>query len=198
MSRTCRPELHISGGFWLLIAWFALANGWNLLGILFSAATLHELGHCAVLYYLEVPIRRFDLGACGAVLEPEQTVSLSYGEELAVILAGPAVNFLCSLLSALLHLPVFSGANLLLCLFNLLPLRPLDGGRALELLVSWLFGPAAGEQIACLSGIAVGTLFALFLSYIVVQSHGSLWLLPSVCGILAAVWRECAKKRRFL
>ena len=42
--------------------------------------------------------------------------------------------------------PAAVGANLVLCLFNLLPIRPLDGGRALYLLASWAAGPAAGRR----------------------------------------------------
>ena len=51
MSRWCEG-LHISGGFALLAAWFALVNGWQLLAVILSAALLHELGHLLVLYLL--------------------------------------------------------------------------------------------------------------------------------------------------
>ena len=50
-------------------------------------------------------------------------------KELAAVLAGPAVNLLCGLLLARGHAWVAAGAHLSLCLFNLLPVRPLDGGR---------------------------------------------------------------------
>ena len=39
MSRWCEG-LHISGGFALLAAWFALVNGWQLLAVILSAAAL--------------------------------------------------------------------------------------------------------------------------------------------------------------
>lgn len=76
------------------------------------------------------------------------SAGLSYGKELAAVLAGPLANLLWGLLLAWLGGPwlVPAGANLVLCAFNLLPVRPLDGGRALELLVSWAAGPAAGER----------------------------------------------------
>ena len=48
MSRW-RDRIRISGGFWLLAAWFTLVNGWQLLAVILSAAALHELGHLLVL-----------------------------------------------------------------------------------------------------------------------------------------------------
>ena len=37
MSRW-RDRIRISGGFWLLAAWFTLVNGWQLLAVILSAA----------------------------------------------------------------------------------------------------------------------------------------------------------------
>ena len=51
MSRW-RDRIRISGGFWLLAAWFTLVNGWQLLAVILSAAALHELGHLLVLRLL--------------------------------------------------------------------------------------------------------------------------------------------------
>ena len=57
MSRW-RDRIRISGGFWLLAAWFTLVNGWQLLAVILSAAALHELGHLLVL--------RPGCGSCGS------------------------------------------------------------------------------------------------------------------------------------
>ena len=113
-------------------------------------------------------------------------------QELAAVLAGPLANLLWGLLLAWLGGPwlVPAGANLVLCAFNLLPVRPLDGGRALELLVSWAAGPAAGERAARWSGIAAALLSTAALWAVMDRSGGSLWLLPAAGGMLAAAMRE--------
>lgn len=122
---------------------FLLALGWYLgvgrmLRCCVAAAVLHEGGHLLACFLLWVPVRRFQITCCGGVLETGRP--LTGGEEVVVALAGPMMN----LLLAFVMLPfggdpggaVFLGVNVLLGLFNLLPLLPLDGGRAMHGLFS--------------------------------------------------------------
>lgn len=138
MSRW-RDRIRISGGFWLLAAWFTLVNGWQLLAVILSAAALHELGHLLVLRLLGARVRELRVSVFGAELMTS-AARLSYPGEIAAVLAGPAVNLLCALVLGGAHAWVAAGAHLSLCLFNLLPVRPLDGGRALYLAAAWLAG----------------------------------------------------------
>ena len=150
MSRW-RDRIRISGGFWLLAAWFTLVNGWQLLAVILSAAALHELGHLLVLRLLGARVRELRVSVFGAELMTS-AARLSYPGEIAAVLAGPAVNLLCALVLGGAHAWVAAGAHLSLCLFNLLPVRPLDGGRALYLAAAWLAGPSTAERIACWAG----------------------------------------------
>lgn len=194
MWRLCdlQDGVDVSPGFCLLAAWFAVDNGWGLLGIVLGAAALHEMGHCLMLVLLGVPITGLRIGAFGAELTADRS-RLSYAAELAVILAGPGINLLCAVLLTLLggmRWEVFIGANLVLCVFNLLPVRPLDGGRALELLVIWAAGPAVGEQAARWSGGTAALALSVLLAWVMVRTGGSLWLLPAAAGLLSAAVRE--------
>ena len=76
--------------------------------------------------------------------------------------------------------PAAAGANLVLCLFNLLPIRPLDGGRALYLLASWAAGPAAGETVSRWAGTVTAAVLAALIGGVVWKTGGSLWLLPAL------------------
>lgn len=176
------PPCRVSGGFILLAGWFALANGWRPLATVLSAAAFHELGHWLVLRALGAKVTGFRLSALGAVLETDSRL-LSYGGELAAVLAGPAANLLAAAaLTVLGHgrWDAAVGANLILCLFNLLPVRPLDGGRALYLLAAWAGGPSAGETaVRWLGGLAAAVL-AAGLGCVMWKSGGSLWLTPAL------------------
>ena len=116
-------------------------------------------------------------------------------KELAAVLAGPAVNLLCGLLLARGHAWVAAGAHLSLCLFNLLPVRPLDGGRALALAVSALAGPAAGEGAARWAGALTALTLGALSLWLMGRTGGSLWLLPAAAGLLAAGARELTGKK---
>lgn len=172
----------MSGGFGLLAAWFALANGWRPLATVLGAAAVHELGHWLALRLLGAAVTGFRLSALGAVLETDSG-RLSYGGELAAVLAGPAANLLAALALTAPgrgRWPAAAGANLVLCAFNLLPIRPLDGGRALYLLASWAAGPARGEAAARWSGTVTAAALAALIGCVVWRTGGSLWLLPAL------------------
>ena len=191
MSRW-RDRIRISGGFWLLAAWFTLVNGWQLLAVILSAAALHELGHLLVLRLLGARVRELRVSVFGAELMTS-AARLSYPGEIAAVLAGPAVNLLCALVLGGAHAWVAAGAHLSLCLFNLLPVRPLDGGRALYLAVSWALGPAAGERLTRWAGFTAALALSVCLGWVMERTGGSLWLLPALAGLLAAAGREALR-----
>lgn len=194
MSRCPDGPVHISGGFLLLSAWFALESGLEPLVLILLAVILHELGHFAVLRLCGAPVQGLSFGALGAVMKSERS-GLSYGTELLALLAGPLTNLLCA---AVLTVPArtfpglyaAAGTHLTLGVFNLLPIRPLDGGQALELLVTWRFGPAAGEQTAQLVSFVCAALLCGGLVWLMHESRGNFWLAPPAAGLLAVCLRE--------
>ena len=169
MSHPCRVQ--VTGGFVLLTAWFVLANGWEPLVTVLGAAAFHELGHWTV-----------RLSVLGAAMEVDSG-RLSYGGELAAVLAGPVANLLAALILTALgggRWPAAVGANLVLCAFNLLPVRPLDGGRALYLLVSWAAGPTAGEAAGRWAVTFTAAALSGLIVWVIWKTGGSLWLLPAL------------------
>ena len=180
MSHPCRVQ--VTGGFVLLTAWFVLANGWEPLVTVLGAAVFHELGHWTVLHLLGAKAAALWLSVLGAAMEVDSG-RLSYGGELAAVLAGPAANLLAALVLTALggeRWPAAVGANLVLCAFNLLPVRPLDGGRALYLLVSWAAGPAAGEAAGRWAGTVAAAALSGLILWVIWKTGGSLWLLPAL------------------
>lgn len=196
MSCPHEGGVQVSVGFWILTIWFATVNGWRLTAVLLGMATVHEAGHWLVLKAAGGRAAGLRIGILGAVMEVDSR-GLSYGKELLVVLAGPAANLLTAAVCAGAGAETAAGAGLILGAFNLLPIRPLDGGRALELGFSWALGPTAGETAARWAGTAAAAVLAGGLAMVMLQSGGSLWLLPMALSALAAVKREGFRKKVF-
>jgi len=194
-----KSGVQISAGFWLLAAWFAVVNGWRILLMVLGAAFIHEVGHYLVLRLLGAKILSFRMGVLGMVLETDRQ-RLSYPGELVSVLAGPAANLLCAWMLALAgrSLDAAIGAHLVLGGFNLLPIRPLDGGQALYLVSAWLLGPSVGEQIARWAGAVTGASLVGGICWLMWYTGGSLWLLPAAAGMVVAAGRECFGKGAFV
>lgn len=127
--------------------WGFLLLGFGLLALPFSwvlamvtAAAVHELGHCAALFALEIPIYSVHIGPFGAKIE---TGPMEPGQELRCALAGPGLGLMLCLFWR--WIPKCAGFALAQSLFNLLPVWPLDGGRALRALRE-VIGPRFGKS----------------------------------------------------
>ncbi len=112
---------------------------------LFVIVLWHELGHLLAALRFGWTVREVKLLPFGGVIEVEEAGTLPVKEEVWVAIAGPLVN---ALLAAFGYLLGQSGwvdmgwsdgfvrANVLIGLFNLLPVLPLDGGRILQAWIS--------------------------------------------------------------
>lgn len=113
------------------------------------AAVFHESCHMAAVYLLGGRCEGIRLSAQGARMEA--TLPAFRGELLS-ILAGPAGSLL--LLSLYRVLPRVAVCAAVQGFYNLLPIEPLDGGRALRLcLVHWC--PHRAEKIMTLVRFAI-------------------------------------------
>ena len=183
------------GFFLLLLAALALGP-WTLTAAVLLAAAMHEGGHLAALAIFRVPVLGLRLGAMGAVIYAPGVNRLSYGRELLVTLAGPMVNLLSAPLLAALSARLgwewgylFAGAHTVLGVYNLLPIPPLDGGRALYLLLAWRWGPDAGERVATLAGVSAAATLTVLGAYLTFTFGGALFLLAAL-GLLGGVLRS--------
>ena len=181
--------------FLLVTVFLLLAARKSWLLLFWIAAVLHELGHLLALYLLGGRVNRFCFRLSGGELQYDGK-HLSYGQEVLLTLAGPAVNLLFAWLSgwaaALLQQPLlyqFSGCHLVLAVFNLIPALPLDGGRVLQTLLE-LYFPLVGERLTVLVSLLIGVLL-MFLGIVVLLKGGNLTLF-SAGGVI--LLRSLGKK----
>ncbi len=125
---------------------FADGSGESIM-TLFSAL-LHELGHIFVMLVLGIGVRRLTVTPLGFEIDPKREYK-SFYEEIAVSLAGCAVNFITFFLffGSGEVLCVLAETSLLLGIMNIMPVRCLDGGEALNAFLSIFLLPDKAERV---------------------------------------------------
>ena len=145
-----------------------------------AAACFHEVCHGIAIILCKGHIHRISIGSRGAVIEAE---GLTLDKELVCALAGPLGGLL--LLLPMRWIPRIAVCALVHSVFNLLPVYPLDGGRALRCCAALLF-PRHTDKIC--NAVEVFCLAAvLFLGI-----YGTFWLGlgPGPVVFAAALWSK--------
>ncbi|VVB88304.1 Zinc metalloprotease [uncultured archaeon] len=143
--------------------------------LLFACVLLHELGHSYVAGRHGSKINNITLFLFGGVSSMEE-IPKDPKTELKMAIAGPTVSLLIG--SALISIneifnqeSLFQGSpylrlvwligflNLVLCLFNMIPAFPMDGGRVLR---AWLAGRMPYIK-ATQTAAGIGKMFAIFM-----------------------------------
>lgn len=142
-------QIKINLRIFLFIVIFTLTRQIELYGILMLFAFLHELGHLFAGVVLGFKPHSLSVNPLGLAINfkikaDDYNKKIKQGNILAlkkliIAFAGPAVNFILVFLFLALDLEFldykkefFVYANLLIGLFNLIPIYPLDGGRILK------------------------------------------------------------------
>lgn len=176
--------LYLHWSWFLLLAFVSVTSGgFSVLIFLavFLFVLLHEYGHCFAAKYYELEVTDITLYPIGGVARIP-----SFGEvnpwvrELIIALAGPAVNIvLCGIAILILLLTgvddtpislVASHAfmlNLILAIFNLLPIFPMDGGRVLR---ASLYGIMQDYEHSTEIAVRIGQVFACGMIFLAVMT----------------------------
>lgn len=123
-------------------------------------AILHEFGHLLAGLLLRMKPEKMEIMPYGVsiafqITQKDYNQKIRKGNQLelkkiVVALAGPLTNVMIIIIASQMKVNVFEGlmilyANLLLVLFNLLPIYPLDGGRILKGVLHIFFGKRKAE-----------------------------------------------------
>jgi Zn-dependent protease/predicted transcriptional regulator len=195
--------VYIHATFPLLLAWIALsqlrtgaapaavAYSVGIVLAVFVIVVLHEYGHALTARRYGIATRDITLLPIGGLARLER-MPREPRQELAIALAGPAVNVVLALLlfaalrvtggpitlpdfledgsriTARLALLQLLAINVWLAVFNLVPAFPMDGGRVLRALLAMRKGNyAAATQSAARIGRAFAVLFGLLGLFVV-------------------------------
>jgi Zn-dependent protease len=188
LARIAGIDVYIHATFLMLLGWIGLmhwtrdrslasvASGVAYIVALFGCVVAHEYGHALTARRYGIKTRDITLLPIGGLARLERMPDKP-SQELAVALAGPAVNVVIAIaLFAWLRstgwqasddigvtsgalVPRIMAANALLVGFNLLPAFPMDGGRALRALLATRMAYADATRLAASIGQGMAMLF---------------------------------------
>lgn len=190
-----KTKIYFSPWTAILLAFFIYFASPVLLAALLLAALAHELGHYVLLRRKKVEVTEIHISPFGAKMCTDNRRQISYGAEMLVVLAGPACNLVLALLFAKLgrYIEVaylFSGAQLVLGLFNLLPIHPLDGSRFLWLLMAWCTEPFTADRITYKIHLFMTAVLLCVGVLVLYMEKGSPFLLLGVLGPIWYGWQQ--------
>lgn len=142
---------------------FYLSGEIAIYSIVFGSLLIHEVGHLIAAKLVGIKVRSCTILPYGGEIKMEQFSKVSKSGQLFVIFGGPFFTFLLMIISYFIDFPqdhfIFLTQLIILCL-NLLPIYPLDGGRALDALF-----PSKYEMLIGFSIWSSSLIFLLSLAY---------------------------------
>lgn len=171
----------------IAVAAYILGEGETLV-LSAAALMLHELAHTAVAYACGIAIVSVELMPLGFVARLSGDADRMRG--LSIASAGPlfsiATGMMCYMLSECglygEHALEFGRLNAALGFINLLPVLPLDGGRMVEISLSYVVSEKTASLIPCVAALITS---AMCFMYTVVKALGGQFVfLYAALGIL--------------
>lgn len=170
-------------------------------------AFLHEIGHlCAglILGFKPKSMKMTPFGfqiAFRTCVEDDNPKKMQENElcikKIVIYLAGPMINifivFICLLWNAELIIPreTIIYSNLLLAIFNLLPIYPLDGGRILKEVIHIFKGRKIAYQKSNLISFITVIILTMMTSILILYIHNVAFLI-----ILVYLWYLVIKNQK--
>lgn len=135
---------------------------------------IHEIGHSLLVLKKGYKLDRIELYPCGGCSKFYSMVNIPIKDEVFILLAGPLMQILgFSILGLFINYRYYlllKKYHILILVFNMLPIYPLDGGRLVHIFFSYVMTMKGSFKfIFYVSYIAFFVLFFFFLKYIKVK-----------------------------
>ncbi|MGN0612097.1 MAG: site-2 protease family protein [Ruminiclostridium sp.] len=167
-------NLKFNFSFFAVIAFLIFADTSGMAVLSLTACILHEVGHLLAMALCGIYPDKITFYGGGIAIDKLGMEQISDGRRLFILSAGCTVNFLIS--SIYLFAPenemiqVFSAVNLLIGIFNALPIGYFDGARILQILLVRIMRPSAATIVKKIIGVLCSTLIIAGIVYYCVFS----------------------------
>lgn len=158
------------------------------------SAVLHEAGHLAAMYKYrsfpkEIRLSLFDI----AIIDSKKG-RRSLKQELTIVLAGVFMNLVFAVLTYCIYLLTQSDimlvaacSNIVLLVYNILPVESLDGGQALYLILTSKLSQKTSQIILEIVSLIILIPTAIFAFYVLLVSKYNFTLLLTTLYLIALV-----------
>ena len=161
------------------------------LGIIFSC--VHEIGHIGILLLKQVKLKEISFGLINIDIMNED-LQVKPENQILVFLGGPLINLILSFIFAIICVvspnyifKIMSLQNLILGFINLLPIKTLDGGKILYVLLSQCIELNKAETITNLISIIFLIPLCILGFIIFVKSKYNFSLLILACYLVSYI-----------
>ena len=170
-------SVSVSPGICFLLAFWMLILPIKWLFAMVAAAGFHELCHYGMVHLVRGKVISVQISGFGARMEVD---GLSDGKELICALAGPAGGLILLIFAR--WIPRIAICAAVQALYNLLPVYPLDGGRALRCGATLMLPPDKADKFCVWAErIALCAISVLAL-------YGTIWLDLGLFPVLMAAF----------
>lgn len=175
-------KVKISFFFFVTISFALVLDTTDTAVLTLFAAIIHESGHLVCMLVCGERPSKILLAPFGMSIS--RFSGCSYRKEICISLAGPLANLLvAALLFAVSCICDVSGlakavaVNIALAVFNLLPIEPLDCGRAIKCRLMCSMNPAKADRVVFAVGVVCLVPLACFGFYVLIKSRYNITLL---------------------
>lgn len=192
--RIKNTEIDFNFSFFAVTAFVIVLDKSGVAMLSLAACMLHEAGHILLLMLFSAMPQKITFYGGGIAITDSEKGKMLHGiRRISVLFAGCAVNFalfaICFTASGFIaDFAIFGTVNLIIGLFNILPIGYFDGA---EILVTALEGALGTDRAHLVKNITGGIVLALFFAAVTVYcmaraGHISLSLCITLLYLLAA------------
>ncbi|MCT4606695.1 MAG: M50 family metallopeptidase [Marinisporobacter sp.] len=167
--------------------------------ISFLVVLLHEGAHVFTAKLLGYTIKKIEIFPFGGVAAVEETLAMNPKHEILIASSGPIFNFFMVLIGYNLlyrfYITVdgfsfFMQSNLIIGIFNLLPIIPLDGGRVVRAYLAYFIGFKKATKIVVILSKMISVLLFIWGCYMVKLNRLNSYLLFLAIFLYIAAHKE--------